>query len=366
MRTPHLIIAFGLLATALLSGVTSQAQSYDKELTELAASVSKYLQTDGRKKATVLDFMDLQGNVNELGRFLAEEFSVALVMNRKGFAVVDRANLKTILAEHKLSLSGLVEPKNAKQLGEFSGVDAIILGTITALKDDVIISVKIIATDTAEIVGVARGKISKSKDIENLLERGIAGVAPVPQKGGSAGESSNPSKVSDDKRQFQEFDGLSATIDSFRLQGSEVHRGRGGTLGGLLGENVLVLTVVFKNLNQKKPVYVGLKFDPFNKSNQRINNPDINLSDSDGKQYRPESNIIGINALRFTDKFPGINSFTKIEAGGSIRAILRFPVQTVKAEYRLQAKIPTITEDERGEQRNKLNDLLIEHITRQP
>ena len=74
-----------LVAALLLGGASLPAQSFDKELTELATAVSKSLKDNERKKATVLDFMDLQGNVSELGRFIAEQFSVALVMNRTGF-----------------------------------------------------------------------------------------------------------------------------------------------------------------------------------------------------------------------------------------------------------------------------------------
>jgi curli biogenesis system outer membrane secretion channel CsgG len=47
--------------------------------------------------------------------------------------MVDRANIKSILAEHKLTEEGLVNPANAKKLGEFAGVDAILMGNVTVL-----------------------------------------------------------------------------------------------------------------------------------------------------------------------------------------------------------------------------------------
>jgi len=54
---------------------------------------------------------DLQGNVTELGRFLAEELSGALVNDSRGFRVIDRAHLKAILQEHKLAATGLIDPQ---------------------------------------------------------------------------------------------------------------------------------------------------------------------------------------------------------------------------------------------------------------
>ena len=118
----------------------AQNQGMDKELSALAEKLAAQVKESGRKKVTVLDFTDLQGNSSELGRFLAEELSVGLVERRSGFSVMDRANLKTILAEHKLTVDGLVEPENAKKLGQFSGVDAIVLGKVTPLKDEVAIT----------------------------------------------------------------------------------------------------------------------------------------------------------------------------------------------------------------------------------
>jgi len=42
-------------------------------------------------------------------------------MSKRDFSVLDRANLNSILAEHKLTAKGLVDPENAKKLGMFSG-----------------------------------------------------------------------------------------------------------------------------------------------------------------------------------------------------------------------------------------------------
>ena len=71
MKISPSLTALTLLAVLFASAEQLPAQSFDKELAELATSVSKSLQENERKKATVLDFVDLQGNVSELGRFIA-------------------------------------------------------------------------------------------------------------------------------------------------------------------------------------------------------------------------------------------------------------------------------------------------------
>src|SRR4051794_7750467 len=119
-----------ILCLAFHTLLRAESPDIDTELTGLAQKLGAAVKENGKKKVTVLDFTDLEGQTSELGRYIAEQLTVDLVMNRKDFAVLDRANLKSILAEHKLTATGLVEPENAKKLGMFSGVDALVLGTI--------------------------------------------------------------------------------------------------------------------------------------------------------------------------------------------------------------------------------------------
>src|SRR5690242_1036441 len=79
------------------------AQEMDKELSDLATKLAALTKDSGKKKVTVLDFTDLQGNASELGKYVAEELTVNLVIVKTNFSVLDRANLRKILAEHKLT-----------------------------------------------------------------------------------------------------------------------------------------------------------------------------------------------------------------------------------------------------------------------
>jgi hypothetical protein len=77
------------------------------------------------------------------------------------------------LAEHKLSISGIVDQKTVQKLGQIAGVDAIVTGSITPLENSVRVVCKVIATDTARVIGAAKGDIAKTKAIEELLGKGI-------------------------------------------------------------------------------------------------------------------------------------------------------------------------------------------------
>lgn len=153
--------------------------AYEKEIKALSSTLAESIVTSGKKSIAVVDFTDLQGNVTELGRFLAEEFSVALSEAGKGFEVVDRTHLKSLLKEHQLAQTGLIDPSTARKLGEIAGVQALITGTITPFGDSIRLAVKVLDTSTAKVIGASRGDIAKTKALEELLAKGIETGAKV-------------------------------------------------------------------------------------------------------------------------------------------------------------------------------------------
>jgi curli biogenesis system outer membrane secretion channel CsgG len=107
---------------------------YEKEIDNISKTMADKIAAAGKKKVAVVDFTDLQGNVTELGRFIAEEFFTSLLIAKKGFTVIDRTHLNALLKEHKLSAKGLIDPTTAKKLGKIAGPEALITGTLTPLK----------------------------------------------------------------------------------------------------------------------------------------------------------------------------------------------------------------------------------------
>lgn len=166
MKTIRLMLA-GLILASI--PIPSPAQTLEKELPDLATKLGSLIRENGKKKVTVLDFTDLQGGGSELGKYIAEELTVNLVMIKKDFAVLDRANLASILREHKLTSTGLVDPENAKKIGQFAGVDTLILGTIVPMDERIQLTAKLITTDTAEIVGAAKAFVKTNNSIQQLI-----------------------------------------------------------------------------------------------------------------------------------------------------------------------------------------------------
>jgi TolB-like protein len=168
------------LILALCGLVSPCAVAYEKEIKATAATMGDSIAKSSKKTIAVVDFTDLQGNVTELGRFLAEEFSVALAATGKGFEVVDRTHLKAILAEHKLASTGAIDPATARKLGQVAGVEALVTGTITPFGESVRLAVKGLDTATAKIILAVATDIPKTKAVEELLAKGIQSGAPSP------------------------------------------------------------------------------------------------------------------------------------------------------------------------------------------
>jgi len=98
-----------VLLWAVCSNCFAQSQSMESELSTLADKLASQIKEQEKKKVAVLDFTDLQSNSSELGRYIAEQLTVNLVIARKNFSILDRANLQRVLAEHKLTAAGIMQ-----------------------------------------------------------------------------------------------------------------------------------------------------------------------------------------------------------------------------------------------------------------
>ncbi|MGX9726028.1 MAG: FlgO family outer membrane protein [Candidatus Electronema sp. VV] len=168
-------------AAMFLSLLVSSAFGYEKEIEELSAQMAEKIAGKGKKTVAVVDFTDLQGNVTELGRFLAEELSGSLSKGERGFEVVNRSNLKQLIQEYKLFSTGVIDQKAAMKLGEFSGIEALITGTITPFTENIRVSTSVLDIKTAKAIDNERENIPRTKDINELLEKAIA--APATEEG---------------------------------------------------------------------------------------------------------------------------------------------------------------------------------------
>ncbi len=172
-----------VLAALLLAA--APAVAYEKEIDELAAAMTTKIASAGKGTVAVVDFTDLNGSVTELGRFLAEELSAALAGAGSGFEIVDRTHLKSILQEHKLAATGIIDPATARQLGKIAGVDALVTGTLTSFGDSVRVAAKVLDTASAKVLSAERVNLPRLRPLPSCLvqeSEAVANPQRLPQR----------------------------------------------------------------------------------------------------------------------------------------------------------------------------------------
>lgn len=165
-----LLLLCALLAAPAAAQPTPDLASATEELVAQLREPQRRGEID---RLAVLDFSDLQGNVLELGRYLAEETIRVLVPRAQGLQVIERSQLDLLLREHQLSATGLLAPENAQRLGRISGVDVLILGTLTPFEAHVSVNLKALTTTTGTVIATAAAEIPRSRAIDELLAREV-------------------------------------------------------------------------------------------------------------------------------------------------------------------------------------------------
>jgi TolB-like protein len=133
---------------------------HSNRLDEITDKIAEAINKANLKAVTVAEFTEPRDKQSDLGAFFADQLSAGLVQGQ--CSVVDCQHVVKILAEHKVSMSGLVDPETAKKLGQFAGVDAIVIGTITPLGTTIRLTVEVISTESARFLAAASRDLPKT------------------------------------------------------------------------------------------------------------------------------------------------------------------------------------------------------------
>lgn len=176
-----------VLCCATLGVVPIHAQeTLEQRLDSLARKISDNLTENQKHTIAVVEFSDLKGNVTNFGRFLSEELITRLYQTKK-FKVIERQQLNKIIAEQKLSLTGVVDPASAQKLGRVLGVDSIVFGSVSDLVKTLRINARLIGTETGEVFAAASIEIVKDDAVASLM-----GDGTTPNTSGRPGPTSSP------------------------------------------------------------------------------------------------------------------------------------------------------------------------------
>jgi TolB-like protein len=210
----RLLLLLGITLLAVSSVSAQQLSQVDQRMEDLSQRIAGKMSAQQKKTIAVIEFADLQGRVTEFGRYVAEELITRLYDTGK-FKVIERQLLNKIIAEQKLSLTGVVDPGSAQKLGRLLGVDSIASGTITDLGTSLKINARLIDAATAEIFAVAAIEIVKDDTVTKLMGAGAVVPASVGKPTDAA--SAPPAASSLAKPMKVTVAGFSITLNSCKM-----------------------------------------------------------------------------------------------------------------------------------------------------
>lgn len=122
------------------------------------------------KKFAFSDLTDNSGRKTQLTSYLEERVIERLTRMNK-IHLVERGRLEALMSELKFNASGYIDDRHEKDIGRMLGADGIITGTLTDLGETYDLIVRLIKTETGEIISVAQIEIPKDKKTQGLQEK---------------------------------------------------------------------------------------------------------------------------------------------------------------------------------------------------
>ncbi len=173
-RTAWFLI--GLMTLAQPSPGQGQALDLNAAVDSITVQLAEQVGGAGSLRVATSELLDSAGSPNALGRFIADRLAASLT-TRAEFQVVGRRQLERALDERGLEIADLVEPDKAAEVCALLNCDAVLVGRISEVGDDVEVTIRMVEDARAleEITALLR----KNAVVEDLLRRGqLTGTEP--------------------------------------------------------------------------------------------------------------------------------------------------------------------------------------------
>ena len=159
----------------LLAAPSAYCGDFDK----LASQLSRAAKSHGRSRVAILPFQVIGGKGSTSGRIVSERL-VSPLMAAGDVEVVERAMLESVMHEQQLQFSGAVDARSVKEIGKILNVDAVITGTVIALKDErVEVNARLIDTESAKVLFAAETKVEQDWN-ESMFDDAAWGAGMFP------------------------------------------------------------------------------------------------------------------------------------------------------------------------------------------
>ncbi|MFO7570622.1 MAG: FlgO family outer membrane protein [Smithellaceae bacterium] len=171
------LLLFFMSKPALSDDAGQNGKSVDlpAALQDLQENISRQLPTGRPLRLAVLVFIPTRSEKKEksggFGEYLSESILGLLSHEKEKIRLFERKRLDLILAENSLTLSGLINPDQAKQIGDLVPVDAVLSGTFTKLGNRIDIHSRVVDVVTGEILLTHFAGINLTDDLKSFFDQ---------------------------------------------------------------------------------------------------------------------------------------------------------------------------------------------------
>jgi TolB-like protein len=157
--------------------MAQQQESFDSGIARVAEALARPL---GGQTVAIFEFPDLEGRVTNLSRLVSEQLTTELVQRLVGHGrVLERRQVLQVLTELNLQKTDLTAAE-VSRVGRQLGADAIVLGSITTIGDQIVVNARAVRVTGGEVVAADRMSITGSSNLIALATSGIGAPSLIP------------------------------------------------------------------------------------------------------------------------------------------------------------------------------------------
>lgn len=148
----------------------ADSRYYNRKCRNLLDQLIQNIDEYGIRRIAVIDFVNYEGKVTELGKFLASNLMVQIPKESK-LILVQRGQVEKALKGLEVPPMEGYDLSTTTKLGRELGVDGIVLGKLVDLGTNIDVNLKMMDVNTGDVVATASESLARTKYAVEMNER---------------------------------------------------------------------------------------------------------------------------------------------------------------------------------------------------
>lgn len=161
-----------ILSLLMVVRAAGQNAEFEVALQKAGKLLVEQIDKKSRKKLAVLDVVETDGRASEFSRHVSVQITAELITSKHDFVLVDEVNRTRFIERIRESNSGIFKPEDGKRLGNMSGADTILYGTLSEAGGKAYVNLRVSTIESGEIIGGAKMIFEMTDSDRAMFQRG--------------------------------------------------------------------------------------------------------------------------------------------------------------------------------------------------